>query len=750
MATGGFITGGAPASGGIIITGGAPVTGGFIPAGGIIEPPFTGGFPGDPGGPTCERDPIAFFQFDDCSSDRTDLQDSSNQGHTAYRDVDQGCGDGRSGLAPIFDSREDLVYVPDQPDFVFSQGATVAAWIKPDDVRSTSTILRRRDGNSSAFALVLHRGRYEFIVRVGSRRFASVSVPAARGEWHHVAGTYDGQTVRMYLDGEEVDQTSAAGTLPEQSGPILMGNDMTGRRFEGLIDDVWLNTLAAPADKIMELTCVRQDPSLSVDPARAPAVSAGTPVTFNLSVTNNNSASCPAEQFGAGPNGLPPGFQSLSPDIGFFFGQVQEIASGETGVFAFDIASGEESEPGDYAIDFSAISLADFRFNPGIATAIYEVAAPTGCFVRSSRELMIRDLSVVDDPIRTSAFGPPGDSRSGAWTFQRLMERIAPTPAEAPDMAEAMLSSFLTPQAVNGFTIPSRPQMLDLVLGPWPRTANGKLDLAQAPMQLLAIVNRVDLKDLSKGSAGEGRIIFGVNDPGGFPMEFTVIFEYALPASDDNEARAWAEDFHALQALPFPSEEYNAALQAITDRFSARDVLPGTPSGSALIDIRTNEIALDFEWQFREFHLDGVTGALNPAPLFQTPDASFNFSPELGRFINQNAATILTERHDVPATFEGVPFQAASVFNNIDFWDAPGITDPDARHKFSLNTCNGCHGGETNTFFLHVSPRFPGQESQLSDFLLGTNAFDPVTGQTRRLAELRRRRLLMESVVCAP
>ena len=86
--------------------------------------------------------------------------------------------------------------------------------------------------------------------------------------------------------------------------------------------------------------------------------------------------------------------------------------------------------------------------------------------------------------------------------------------------------------------------------------------------------------------------------------------------------------------------------------------------------------------------------------------------------------------------------------NNIDFWNAPGINNPEARHKFSLNTCNGCHGGETQTGFLQVQPRGLGQESSLSGFLLGETVIDPVTGNPRQLNELKRRRELLQKDVC--
>jgi len=379
----------------------------------------------------------------------------------------------------------------------------------------------------------------------------------------------------------------------------------------------------------------------------------------------------------------------------------------------------------------------------------YLVAEPTGCHVSSARELMIRDLSVVEDPVRTILNGP-ADPNTGVWSFGGLMQRLSPSAADAADNTEAMFRSFLSTQTINTFEVQPRPPMDSLVLSAWPRTADGKLDLARAPMRLLAITHRLDLEDLANGKAGEGRFTFGVLDPMGFQMEFTVIFEYLLAARDADEAREWADAVHALQALPFPSAEYNDALQELTDRFTGRNVLPGAPNGSALIDIRTNEIALslDGQWQLREFRIDPESGLIAPHTLFQTPDASFNNQAPLGRFINDNEAIILTERHETPLLFEDVAFTAGAVFNNIDFWAAPGITNPEARHKFSLNTCNGCHGAETQTAFLHVFPRAAGQQSTLSGFLTGTTVFDPTSGQERRFSELARRRGLLETLVC--
>ena len=243
----------------------------------------------------------------------------------------------------------------------------------------------------------------------------------------------------------------------------------------------------------------------------------------------------------------------------------------------------------------------------------------TPCTIKPRRELAIRDVSVVDDPVRTG----PG----GAWSFGRLMENMAPTPADAPAMVEGMLSSFLSQQTVNSFTLPARPgvqRVLDSLRGP-----NGQLDLSRSAFRLLAIVNRIDLHDsdgVSATTAGEGRFVFGFA-PFGQTLQATLIIEYSIPAGSPADVLDLANAWHALRALTFGSPEYNAALQAVTERFTARNAAPGRPNGSALGQIRTNDFfTFSFAWEFREFHLDATSGLLVPAPVAQTPDRSFNFA----------------------------------------------------------------------------------------------------------------------------
>jgi hypothetical protein len=90
-----------------------------------------------------------------------------------------------------------------------------------------------------------------------------------------------------------------------------------------------------------------------------------------------------------------------------------------------------------------------------------------------------------------------------------------------------------------------------------------------------------------------------------------------------------------------------------------------------------------------------------------------------------------------------------AITNNIDTWSTNLAVNPEARHLFSLNTCNGCHGAETDTTFLHVNPRSAGAVASLSAFMTGIDVIDPVDGVTvRRFDDLGRRAADLESLLC--
>ena len=768
---GGVMTGSAGRTGGIAGRGGSGTGTGGIPAGdagvmtgsggtGMIVDGGTGGSPGFDGGGTGGfggmpnfSSPLGQWSFDDCNPARTNLFDSGPNGNTAFRAVSVACATGISQQAvSLADKDNDIVYVPDQPNFTFDTGVTVAGWFNPGSVNQTRTLFRKRDdGTSSAFALVLNGGKYQFVVNLGNGKAATVITPGKvkANTWAHVGATYDGTWLRIYLNGNEVAKTRAVGSVAPAAGPLLMGNDGSKRLFAGLIDEAFFDARALSASEVFALTCLHHPFTVTATPPSSAPTTSGVPASFDIAISNNDSAACGASDYFFEQNGVT---QGLSVDPGFQF--VPQVPAGTTTHVAMNVTGSDDLDSGTFPVPFVV-----FQESPPFTNIFGSVDfnfVASGCRVSKPRELMITTTSVVDDPIRTAFTADPNDPRTGVWTFKHLMENMAPTPADAPAMVEAMLNTFGSSETINGFTVDARPGMQNLILQSWPRTADGALDLTQAPLTLQAIVNRFDLRNLANGDAGEGRFVFAFHTPGNpFPLQATLIFEYKLPAATDADVLGWANAWHALGGMTFPSEDYNVALQAITDRFSGRGARPDHPNGNAINTVRTNEIDFGTNglWQLREFALSADTGRLVPSAIRLTPDLGFNNSATLASFINANEAAILAETvgdtHTIPDQFQGSPFLAGAVFNDsFTEWNAPGINNLEARFNLAVNTCNGCHSAETGTRFLQITPRFPGNEASLSGFLTGTTVFDGFAGVQRSFNDLGRRADDLRPIVC--
>lgn len=351
------------------------------------------------------------------------------------------------------------------------------------------------------------------------------------------------------------------------------------------------------------------------------------------------------------------------------------------------------------------------------------------------REILITDLSVVNDACRTAS-NAIGCVRGtvGAWTFGKLMTAMAGSRPAAQFVAD-WLHGWEVGTTVNGFPLNPRPGIRPQLIDKWlvasgcqpgaPIVGAGAcaLDLQKAPFRLLAISNRVDIGGaVGSGAPGEGRFVFGAFDMNnGAPLPATVILEYNLPTSLDTFG--WANLFHGLGAVAMPSAAFNAQLQAITDRFAASGVQRSSPNlGTAIGQVRTNEIAFGPGWEMREQRLTLVDSnsdeLLRPTTVKQTPHNSRNNSPQLNAWLTAPGvqSSILAESFTVPDSYNGAALLGGAATSPPGFFWG-GQQSPEARHVFGFGTCNGCHTAETHTNFTHIGPRPANQPAPLSPFL---------------------------------
>lgn len=336
------------------------------------------------------------------------------------------------------------------------------------------------------------------------------------------------------------------------------------------------------------------------------------------------------------------------------------------------------------------------------------------CDVAPFKELEIVDPSVVAHATLTSNVG----AAAGHWSFRWLMEQMTPPGQDPADFVEQWIMQYGTAvKKVNGDKVD--PRAPSLLLASFPRRGDGKLDLAQNPMKLMAIVYRPDLANADK-PAGEGRFVFGLEDSRGFQHPISVILEYRLPPSLTPER--WAKKFHALGGLAF-GEEYAQRLAALTDRFASANAVvatPKNPAGSALAQLRSNELEMGSPWQLREFNLR--SGPLTQVTVKETPDhTNVAQMTALGAYASN--PDHFAELRSPTFSFEQSAELRAMLGGNSDENGIPlasAIVVPDGQSvpsdiltKIAQNRCDGCHQTEASKMggnlhgFYHVSPLDP-------------------------------------------
>jgi hypothetical protein len=212
---------------------------------------------------SASADLVAHYEFEG------DAHDSSGNGlHGSLVDGATIIIDADRDYVLSLDGAGGYVNCGDDPRFNITNSITVTSWIKVGAYdKNRQAIISK--GNK---AWSLHRrgnlNGLEFLcagIDVSGSAWSLIqgSISVNDGQWHHVAGVYDGSKIKLYVDGILDNSEVATGSIGTSPYSVLIGenSDNPNRLWNGLIDDVRIYDNALSAAEIAELA----GPSIGVE-----------------------------------------------------------------------------------------------------------------------------------------------------------------------------------------------------------------------------------------------------------------------------------------------------------------------------------------------------------------------------------------------------------------------------------------------------------------------------------------------------
>ena len=165
---------------------------------------------------------------------------------------------GKIGQALNFDGSDDYVHVEGSIGAENQGELTSSFWIRQADSSGPEGVMSvKSDGGGVVFGWLYRITElYAFYVRNESGTTVSVDSDSAinDGEWHHLAGVYNGSNVLMYVDGAiQADQGELTGLTETQTNYNFDIGDVYTNRFQGMIDEVRVYNRALSEDEIGDL-----------------------------------------------------------------------------------------------------------------------------------------------------------------------------------------------------------------------------------------------------------------------------------------------------------------------------------------------------------------------------------------------------------------------------------------------------------------------------------------------------------------
>ena len=200
------------------------------------------------------------------------LVDSSGSGNNGGLQGNPTWVTGQHGQAIRFDGSGDYAVVPDASSLDISGAITMAAWVRPEKLATQYLVKKATNGGTNGYELSLSSAgkvfvRFNQLTSGDTFRVNSTSSYPTNGTtWMHVAATYDGTTMKVYVNGVEEGSLAGPASIVTNNLGLGIGAQPDGvSQLQGAMDDVHLYNRALSLAEIQALASTSNGSSAEND-----------------------------------------------------------------------------------------------------------------------------------------------------------------------------------------------------------------------------------------------------------------------------------------------------------------------------------------------------------------------------------------------------------------------------------------------------------------------------------------------------
>jgi hypothetical protein len=171
----------------------------------------------------------------------TSVTDASGNGNNGTIGTATWASLGKYGKALTFNGTSARVMVNDSASLDLTTGMTLEAWVMPTASQSGWRTVIQKEVDTYFMGASSNSPRRPATGGTYGSTVTWIAGPSAIpvNTWTHLASTYDGANIRLYVNGTQVATVARTGSIAVSALPVWIGgNNPYGEYFKGVIDEV--------------------------------------------------------------------------------------------------------------------------------------------------------------------------------------------------------------------------------------------------------------------------------------------------------------------------------------------------------------------------------------------------------------------------------------------------------------------------------------------------------------------------------